>query len=150
MSKLPAGDFAFPNRATVSPQKVPSTSSPGAATTFEFRSLTMNIQTFRWCTVIKLAAIAVSLVGISWAGSNERVLYSFTGGADGGDPATPLTRDGQGNLYGTTVLGGVFNCGTVFQLTSAGQGQWQESVLHSFNCLDEGKYPYGGVTLDAQ
>jgi len=110
----------------------------------------MNLHTLRWCTLIKLVALVISLVSISWAGSNERVLYSFTGGADGGDPATPLTRDNQGNLYGTTVLGGAFNCGTVFELTPTGQGQWQESVLHSFNCFDEGKYPYGGVTLDAQ
>ena len=33
-------------------------------------------------------------------------LYSFTGGADGGQPYGDLVFDAAGNLYGTTVLGG--------------------------------------------
>lgn len=110
----------------------------------------MNIQPFRWCTLIKLAALAASLVGISWAGSGERLLYSFGGAPNGSDPATALTFDAQGNLYGTTVRGGADDCGTVFQLVPIGGGRWQENVLHSFDCMDEGKNPYGGVTLDAQ
>jgi uncharacterized repeat protein (TIGR03803 family) len=88
------------------------------------------------------------LVGTSWA-STERVIYSFTGGTDGGDPASQLIFDDAGNAYGTTVVGGVDNCGTVFKLTPAGGGQWQQSVIFSFDCLGEGKNPYGGVTLDS-
>lgn len=95
-----------------------------------------------------LLVISILLTGISFA-STERVIYSFTGGADGGDPATPLTFDGAGNAYGTTVTGGTANCGTVFKLTPSGGGQWQQSVIHSFDCMAEGKYPYGGVILDA-
>ncbi len=34
------------------------------------------------------------------------LLYNFTGGADGGYPSGRLTRDGEGNLYGTTGTGG--------------------------------------------
>ncbi len=34
------------------------------------------------------------------------VLYSFTGGADGGEPYKGVTLDVQGNLYGTAVTGG--------------------------------------------
>jgi hypothetical protein len=30
------------------------------------------------------------------------VVYSFTGGSDGGNPLDGLTVDGEGNLYGTT------------------------------------------------
>ena len=33
---------------------------------------------------------------------NETVLYSFTGGADGGYPLAGVIRDSKGNLYGTT------------------------------------------------
>jgi|SRR5450755_1662252 uncharacterized repeat protein (TIGR03803 family) len=36
----------------------------------------------------------------------ETVVYSFTGGGDGGNPTAALARDPQGNLYGTTRNGG--------------------------------------------
>jgi uncharacterized repeat protein (TIGR03803 family) len=50
-------------------------------------------------------------------------LYSFTGGADGGNPYAGLILDGTGNLYGTARWGGElshcwgYGCGTVFKLT---------------------------------
>ena len=33
----------------------------------------------------------------------EKLLYSFTGGTDGGGPEAGLIRDSAGNFYGTTV-----------------------------------------------
>lgn len=50
------------------------------------------------------------------------VLYSFTGGSDGGRPGADLIADAAGNLYGTTSSGGATascpgGCGTVFELT---------------------------------
>ena len=61
-------------------------------------------------TVFKLDPIGV-----------ETVLYSFSGGADGGQPITAgVIRDSAGNLYGTTACGGTASCssgfGTVFKL----------------------------------
>jgi len=52
----------------------------------------------------------------------EKVLYNFTGAADGADPFGVLVLDSQGNLYGTTAIGGSGSacnsgCGTVFKLT---------------------------------
>jgi uncharacterized repeat protein (TIGR03803 family) len=48
-------------------------------------------------------------------------IYSFTGGADGGNPNGDLVFDAQGNLYGTTANGGANKvlcpCGVVFKLT---------------------------------
>lgn len=82
--------------------------------------------------------------------STETPVYNFTGGLDGGNPASPIVFDSAGNAYGTTVIGGESNCGTVFQLTPGSGGQWQQTVLHSFDCFGEGKNPYGGVTLDSQ
>ena len=38
------------------------------------------------------------------------VLYSFTGGADGGEPYKGVTLDAAGNLYGTAVTGGAGSC----------------------------------------
>jgi len=51
------------------------------------------------------------------------VLYSFTGGSDGGRPAADLIADAAGNLYGTTASGGAGTscpggCGTVFELAA--------------------------------
>jgi uncharacterized repeat protein (TIGR03803 family) len=81
----------------------------------------------------------------------ESVLYSFTGGSDGGNPVGKLTEDAAGNLYGLTYAGGSTSSGgygTVFKITSAGV----ESVLYSFcqlaNCRD-GARPAGALVLDA-
>ncbi len=68
----------------------------------------------------------------------ETVLYSFTGGADGGDPAD-LIRDEEGNLYGPVSSGGAFGSGTVFKLDPAGR----ETVLYSFTGRTDGAQPYG-------
>ena len=50
----------------------------------------------------------------------EAVLYAFTGGSDGGNPAGALIVDSNGNLYGTTYIGGASGHGTVFELTGTG------------------------------
>jgi uncharacterized repeat protein (TIGR03803 family) len=80
---------------------------------------------------------------------HETVLYSFTGGADGGYPVAGVIRDSAGNLYGTTNGGGsggtcFGGCGIVFKLDPSGH----ETVLHSFTGAD-GANPFAGVTLDA-
>jgi hypothetical protein len=67
----------------------------------------------------------------SGSGWIETVLYSFTGGNDGGDPYGGLIFDAAGNLYGTTVAGGTDNPGgTVFELT-ASNGGWTLTTLYS-------------------
>ncbi len=82
------------------------------------------------------------------ASSTEKVLYNFTGSNDGGNAATGLVFDHQGNLYGSTVIGGLYTCGTVFKLAPASSGPWLESVLYNFDCNATGKSPHGGVTFD--
>jgi uncharacterized repeat protein (TIGR03803 family) len=80
--------------------------------------------------------------------ARERVIFSFDGG--GGEYAdTDLVIDGLGNLYGTTVQGGQYGGGTVFELSPSGHG-WTHTVLHSFLGSADGAEPYKGVTLDAQ
>ena len=51
----------------------------------------------------------------------EKVLYNFTGGADGGRPTSGAIRDLADNLYGTAGFGGIGSCesdgcGVVFKL----------------------------------
>jgi uncharacterized repeat protein (TIGR03803 family) len=56
------------------------------------------------------------------ASGKETVLHNFTGGKDGYYPATGMTLDLPGNLYGTAIGGGdtscnpPLGCGTVFKL----------------------------------
>ncbi len=76
---------------------------------------------------------------------NEKVLYSFTGGADGGIPEGGLIRDGDGNLYGTTTYGGVSGAGVVFKVDSSGN----ETVLYSFTGGTDGANPLAGVVRDS-
>ena len=62
-----------------------------------------------------------------------------------------MTRDGQGNLFGTTSEGGTFGYGTFFELVapSLGSKQWQMEVLYSFKGGDSGYGP-SGLTSDSQ
>jgi len=76
---------------------------------------------------------------------NETMLYSFTGGADGNFPVSPLVRDNAGNLYGTTVQGGSVGAGVVFKVDPSGN----ETVLHNFTGGPDGVAPSGGLILDA-
>jgi uncharacterized repeat protein (TIGR03803 family) len=84
----------------------------------------------------------------------ESVLYSFcslTNCADGGAPQAGLIFDQAGNLFGTTIAGGLYGNGAVFQLTPNQNGGWTESALYSFcslaNCAD-GADPQAGLTFD--
>jgi uncharacterized repeat protein (TIGR03803 family) len=80
----------------------------------------------------------------------ETMLHAFTGGSDGATPFASVTRDGSGNLYGTTYTGGGGGCngngcGTVFRVARNGT----ETVLYSFAGGTDGTGPYGGLVLDA-
>lgn len=80
----------------------------------------------------------------------ESVLYSFTGGADGGNPVGKLTQDADGNMYGLTYGGGAAPAayGTVFKITPAGVEWVLYSLCRLTNCTD-GARPAGALVLDA-
>jgi uncharacterized repeat protein (TIGR03803 family) len=84
----------------------------------------------------------------------KTVLYRFQGGADGGHPTGGLVRDSQGNLFGTTWIGGTKSgscdiygrgCGVVFKLDPAGA----ETVLYTFMLGTDGGYPNADLVRDA-
>lgn len=78
----------------------------------------------------------------------ESLLYSFHVLPDGSGPLGDLVRDGSGNLYGTTYIGGAHNSGTVFKLNP----KHQETVLFSFPGGTNGgaENPYAGLIRDAK
>lgn len=83
---------------------------------------------------------------------SESVLHSFdSDGKDGINPYGGLVFDQAGSLYGTTFLGGTHRSGTVFKLTSNGDGTWTESVLHSFHqsSSNDGGHPMARLVFDA-
>jgi uncharacterized repeat protein (TIGR03803 family) len=64
---------------------------------------------------ILLAVSALPIQGRAQA-QTLTVLNSFSGRTDGAYPLADLLMDRDGNLYGTTNLGGAFGYGTVFKL----------------------------------
>lgn len=80
-------------------------------------------------------------------GWQETVIYNFTGGGDGETPNGQLALDSAGNLYGAAVYGGQYGDGVVFELTPSSNGDWTESVLHSFTGSTDGGGP-GAVLFD--
>jgi uncharacterized repeat protein (TIGR03803 family) len=86
--------------------------------------------------------------GGGWA---QSTLYTFTGGADGGNSHAGLLMDGKGNLYGTTYSGGSTGNGVVFKLSPPKKGQtaWKHQVLWSFAGDGDGAQPTCTLTMDA-
>lgn len=97
------------------------------------------------------------------AATREKVLYAFTGGPDGANPAGSLTADSSGNLYGSATSGGDSNCrvtrnrfldhrvkenpgcGIVYKLSTTGH----ETILHTFSGGGDGAGPPGALYEDA-
>jgi uncharacterized repeat protein (TIGR03803 family) len=97
-------------------------------------------------SALTMVAFVAFFVSVATAASTTHVLYSFLGDADGEYADTDLVTDSAGNIYGSTVQGGSYGGGTVFQVTPAGV----HTVLYSFTGGTDGGEPYKGVTLDAQ
>jgi len=81
---------------------------------------------------------------------HETLLHAFLGilAQDGENP-NGLILDAHGNLYGTSLGGGVDNPGTIFELSPNPDGSWTETVLYSFTGGLDGAYPSAGLAMDA-
>lgn len=87
-------------------------------------------------------------------GVTYSVIHSFAGFAfDGGNPFGSPIVDSTGNVYGTTPNGGGAGCGVVYQLSPSVDGEYRETILHSFNRLntrnDDGCGPESYLVSDA-
>jgi uncharacterized repeat protein (TIGR03803 family) len=73
------------------------------------------------------------------------VLHSFAG--QKASTQSNLIFDSAGNLYGTTVYGGEYGDGSVFELTPGAHG-WGYETLYFFEGGDDGEYPMAGLVFD--
>ena len=78
----------------------------------------------------------------------ERVLHKFHPYTkDGYYPLNAVVQDANGNIYGTTAEGGIYDEGVVYEITTDGK----EKILHAFcsekNCAD-GAHP-NDLIIDA-
>jgi len=81
-----------------------------------------------------------------------KVLYAYLSiNHDGQRPMAGLTFDAAGHIYGTTLWGGLYNQGTVFELMREPNGSWRQKQLHSFGgAKQDGLAPQAGVIFDRQ
>src|SRR5579862_2028898 len=97
-------------------------------------------------------AFELARSGGTW---RKRILHTFSGGIDGGNPVTQLVLDKAGNLFGTAYCGGAYyscvqegaGAGVFFELSSNQHGRWTERELHFFGeDKGDGAFPLGDLT----
>jgi len=68
-------------------------------------------------------------------------LHVFSGNSDGGNPQSDLVQGNDGNLYGTTLQGGINDSGVIYQVSSDGSF----TALYKFTGGVDGKSPFAGL-----
>jgi uncharacterized repeat protein (TIGR03803 family) len=112
------------------------------------RQLSARICGVRLFLIVPLLLLTAGLARSAQAQAYS-VVHAFTNTPDGGNP-NPIIRDAQGNLYGTTIWGGVacagggYTCGTVFRVDETGH----ETVLYRFAGGDDGANPVSALIQD--
>lgn len=82
-------------------------------------------------------ALAVAIIYIPCGRAQSfRVVHTFTGGSDGGNPVAGLTIV-SGEVYGTASVGGAFGSGAVYKINATGA----QSTLYSFTGGADGSTP---------
>ncbi len=105
-----------------------------------------QLYTCALAVVFGLAAFA-TLTAQAQTLTTLHTFCSTKGCRDGIQPSAGLVMDANGNLYGTTFLGGKGGNGTVFKVTAKGK----ETVLYSFKGLPDAGFPlYAPLMLDAK
>ena len=102
---------------------------------------------FRFRQLLPLIAVIVVLP-TNLSATTYRAISHFDYNVNGGNIEHGVTRDAEGNLYGTTSDGGPLDFGVVFKMTQRPDGTWAQSVLHFFQGGHDGRGPVSGLTFD--
>jgi uncharacterized repeat protein (TIGR03803 family) len=114
----------------------------------DFRTVVLGTPLTLFLTVL---VFVLAFTAASAAQAAFHVIHTFNTSGDGNSPWGRLLRDSKGNLYGTTIGGGAYNYGSVFELTPpTGSGPWSESVLYSFpGSSSDIQGPQSGLVMDS-
>ncbi len=101
-------------------------------------------------TSFALLTVLVLLIGVSRSAPAQTltVIHTFADGEDGAQPASGVTIDRSGNVYGTTPYGGrtTGHYGVVYRLQNKGGG-WVITPLYDFAGGSDGANPSSRVTI---
>lgn len=82
-----------------------------------------------------------NVFSIATGGSLYKVLYAFKGGNDGCHPQTGMAfGTDEGTFFGTTIGGGSYGQGTVFQMRK-NHGDWRKRTVYEFTGGTDGGMP---------
>jgi uncharacterized repeat protein (TIGR03803 family) len=96
-----------------------------------------------WVTKACAGSLLWAMAAIALPAQTLTTLFSFDG-TDGDNPYAGLVQATDGNLYGTTLNGGVNGGGAVFKITPSGTLTSLYSFCLQSHCTD-GQNPYAGV-----
>lgn len=102
-----------------------------------------------WWIALAMGTILFALQSTGFA-AKFKVIHTFQASTDGVVPEGALILDAKGNLYGTTVGGGLYGGGTVFELSPNSDGSWTETILYNFKYQGDGGLPNAALVFDAQ
>jgi uncharacterized repeat protein (TIGR03803 family) len=108
--------------------------------------VTWQAASVRWRRAIFIALLVLGATAIgSFAQVTFNTLVNFNG-SNGNMPAS-VVQGRDGNLYGTTAIGGPANWGTVYNVTSSGKFTGLYDFCKLNNCTD-GAFPLVGLVLN--
>ena len=91
-----------------------------------------------------IGSSSVTDIAVTCTSSPESIAYSFTGGVDGGQPVSGLSKGFDGNFYGVSARGGDYGFGSFYQFNPSTE---QTTGLYSFGVTaTDGRTPQSGLT----
>jgi uncharacterized repeat protein (TIGR03803 family) len=100
--------------------------------------------------------LVYELSPVSGGAWREKIIKGFTGIGTSIVNPNPVVLDASGNVYGTSLFGGLQvcnddleTCGTIYELTPASTGAWTLTGLYAFRDNSNGFFPYAGLTIDS-
>lgn len=95
--------------------------------------------------------IAAALIAITPATAQTlKIVHNFGSSAsDGSQPWSGVTFDSHGNMFGTSVYGGTYGFGTLYEFSPKAGGGWTEKIVHAFGNTGDGLTPYSAPVIDA-